>query len=364
MVIQYKVKKMSEIMPFLEKNKDIIDKTIEKYIPRKINAAYLKWLAGPAGYAYDIESIQKCIIDPTWNLLDRGGKRWRPSFFMLIAESLGKNPANLTDFAIIPELIHNGTLIIDDVEDNSDKRRNKPTTHNIYGTDVAINAGNALYYIPLKIIHENMDILGPEKTSRIYEAYVQEMINLSLGQAMDIWWHQGKSENVTIEQYLQMCAYKTGTLARLAAKLAVILSSGTKQEEKKISKIAESIGVGFQIQDDILDITATERDKFGKSFGNDIHEGKRTLMVIHALNNACEADKKKLIEILNRHTRDEQLINEALSILNKYSSVEFAKNTAKKIIEHAWTEADPILPESESKHMLAKFINYLIERNR
>ena len=353
---------MPELIPFLEENKKLIDKTIEKYIPRKIDAKYLEWLAGPAGYKYDTDSIQKCIIDPTWNLLDRGGKRWRPSFFILITESLGKKPDNLIDFAIIPELIHNGTLIIDDVEDDSDKRRNKPTIHNIYGTDIAINAGNALYYLPLKIIQGKKDLIGPALTSRAYEAYVQEMINLSLGQAMDIWWHQGKNENITIEQYLQMCAYKTGTLARLAARLAVILSSGTQVQEERISKFAESIGIGFQIQDDILDIATTERDKFGKSFGNDIHEGKRTLIVIHALNNACETDKKKLTEILNKHTRDEQEINEALVILHKYNSIEFAKNTAKKIVKDAWTQVNTTLPESESKHMLSKFADYLIER--
>ncbi|MFH1432826.1 MAG: polyprenyl synthetase family protein [archaeon] len=353
---------MEELIPFLENNRDIIDKKIEKYLPKKIDSAYLEWLAGPARYTYDIDSIQKCIIDPTWNLLNRGGKRWRPNFFILIVESLGKDADNLLDFAIIPELIHNGTLIIDDVEDNSDKRRNKPTIHNIYGTDIAINAGNALYYIPLKIIDENKNKLGPELTSRAYEVYVQEMINLSLGQAMDIWWHRGKNNNVSVEQYLQMCAYKTGTLARLTAKLAVILSSGTEKQEEKISKIAESIGIGFQIQDDILDMTSDEREKFGKSFGNDIHEGKRTLMVIHTLNSASEKDKKRLAEILDKHTRDEKLINEAFDIINKYKSIEFAKSTAKKIIEEAWNEVDVILPESKSKQMLSKLVTYLIER--
>ncbi len=354
---------MTELISFLEKNKELIDKTIEKYTPRKIDEAYLEWLAGPTGYKYEIDSIQKCIIDPIWNLLDRGGKRWRPSFFILITESLGKKADDLIDFAIIPELIHNGTLIIDDVEDDSDKRRNKPTIHQIYGTDVAINVGNALYYIPMKIMCEKKDVADSNMMSCAYEAYVQEMANLSLGQAMDIWWHKGKNENVTIEQYLQMCAYKTGTLARLTAKLAVILSHGTKEQEQKISKFAESVGIGFQIQDDILDVTTSQRDKFGKSFGNDIHEGKRTLMVIHAVNNACETDKKRLIAILNKHTRDKSEINEALAILTKYDSIEFAKNTAKRIIEDAWSEVDTILPESESKHMLSEFATYLIERD-
>lgn len=354
---------MCELSSFLDNNKELIDKTIEKYIPKKIDKKYMEWLFGPSRYNYDIDSIQKCIIDPTWNLLERGGKRWRPNFFILLVESLGRNSNDLIDFAIIPELIHNGTLIIDDVEDNSDKRRNKPTIHNIFGIDIAINAGNALYYIPLKIIEQNKGKLGPALSTRSYEVYVQEMINLSAGQAMDIWWHHGNNESITIDQYLQMCAYKTGTLARLSAKLAVILSNGTQEQEEKIGKLAESIGIGFQIQDDILDITSKDRSKFGKSYGNDIHEGKRTLIVIHALNNATETDKKRLVYILNKHTRDEHLINEALDILNRYDSIEFSKSTARKIIKDAWSDVEPFLKESDSKNMLAKFANYLIERN-
>ena len=357
---------MDDIHDYLLKNKTIIDKSISKYIPKKIDADYMKWLGGPPQYKYDIDPIQKCVIDPAWDLLDRGGKRWRPSFFMLVAESLGKKADKLVDFAVISEIIHNGTLIIDDVEDGADKRRNKPSIHSIYGTDVAINAGNAMYYIPLKIISSNSESLGPAMTAHAYEAYVQEMINLSLGQAMDIWWHKGKNDNITPEEYLQMCSYKTGTLARLAARLAVILSGGTKEQEDKISKLTEAVGIAFQIQDDILDITSADREKFGKSFGNDIHEGKRTLMVIHALNNADTRghphDKKRLIEILNNHTRDEKEINEAIAIINKYDSVQYAKETAKKVIKDAWSEADPVLAESRSKSILRKFTEYIVNR--
>ena len=351
-----------DIHDYMQKNKNIIDQAISRYIPKKIDRDYLKWLGGPSRYKYDIEPIQKCIVDPAWDLLDRGGKRWRPCFFMLIAESLGKNPSQLVDFAVISEIIHNGTLIIDDVEDGADKRRNKPSIHSIYGTDVAINAGNALYYIPLKIISAHKNDLGPALTSCAYEAYVQEMINLSLGQAMDIWWHRGKNDNISVEEYLQMCSYKTGTLARLAARLAVILSSGTKEQEDKLSKHAESIGIAFQIQDDVLDLISDDREKFGKSFGNDIHEGKRTLMVIHTQKNANQNDKKRLTEILNMHTRDEKEIKEAISIINKYDSVEYAKDTARKIITDAWSEAEPMLSDSKSKKILRRFSEYLIDR--
>jgi geranylgeranyl diphosphate synthase type I len=103
---------------------------------------------------------------------------------------LGKNPEDFVDFAIIPEVIHNGTLMVDDIEDSSEFRRGKPCTYKIYGLDIAINAGNAMYYLPLLPLIKNKEKISKEKLCKIYEIYVQEMINLSLGQAMDISWHR------------------------------------------------------------------------------------------------------------------------------------------------------------------------------
>jgi len=161
-----------------------------------------------------------------------------------------------------------------------------------------------------------------------------------------------------------MCAFKTGCLSRMAAKMAVVLSDGSEELAEKVGQVAEAIGVAFQIQDDILDITLTgeEREKFGKSFGNDIKEGKRTLMVIHTLKKADERDRKRLIKILNKHTDNLKERREAIEIIQKYGSVEYAQGVAKRIIREAWEETDKLLPETTAKKRLNEFINYLVER--
>ena len=142
-------------------------------------------------YSYTFEPLNKAIADPIWDMLDRGGKRWRPAFFLLICEALGQKSDYCLDFSIIPEVIHNGTLVIDDIEDSSEIRRGKPCTHKIFQIDIAINAGNAMYYLPLLPLMAQREKLSPEMQRDIYEVYVQEMINLSMGQAMDIAWHRG-----------------------------------------------------------------------------------------------------------------------------------------------------------------------------
>ncbi len=354
-----------KITDYFKKLRPEIDEVIEKYVPRKINQEWLEFVFGKANYQYTLESAQESLINPVWDFLDRGGKRWRPALFLLVAEAVKGSVGKMKDFSIVPELIHNGSLIIDDLEDESEIRRGKPCLHKIFGTDIAINIGNFLYFLPLIVFKKNRKQFKTEVLLKAYEIYMQKMINLHLGQGTDIYWHKGKAEKINEKEYFQMCVFKTGCLSRMAAELAVVFSEKNDQLVEKVGRVAEAIGVAFQIQDDILDITLSgqERKDFGKSFGNDIKEGKRSLMVIHSLNNADDKDKKRLLEILDRHIKDKAEIKEAILIMNKYNSIEYAKNIAKKIIKDAWQDADRFLKESEAKTRLKDFINYLIERS-
>jgi geranylgeranyl pyrophosphate synthase len=352
------------IEKLLEEKAPLINRAIEKYIPRFFSKNAVLFKVNPPRYAYNIESLNKAIAEPFWEFLDRGGKRWRPTLFLLICEALGKNPEDYLDYSIIPEVVHNGTLIIDDIEDASEYRRGKPCTYKIYGLDIAINAGNAMYYLPLLPLMENRDKIGAEKLAKIYEIYVQEMINLSLGQAMDITWHKGlaNADQISEEDYLQMCAYKTGTLARMAAKIAAVLADANEELVEKLGFFAESIGIAFQIQDDILDLTGEEFAEKKGGRGQDITEGKRTLIVIHTLKVANAEDRKRLIEILRMHTADQKLRDEAIAIMQKYGSIDYAKNFAKRIVEESWRNVEKLLPPSSAKEKLNAFAKFLIER--
>ncbi|MCX6814375.1 MAG: polyprenyl synthetase family protein [Candidatus Aenigmarchaeota archaeon] len=348
----------------LEELKSKIDQEMEKVIPKNADNNYLERVFGRPRYAYDLSAINNALNKPVWDFLDRGGKRWRPAMFLLIAEALGGDTKKLQKFAVISELVHSGSVITDDVEDDGELRRDKPCTHKIFGVDVAINAGNFLYFLPLMAFLKNRNKLNDKTLLRAYEIYAQEMTNIHAGQAMDIWWHKGNS-NPTESQYMQMCACKTGTLARMSARLAVALSEGSAEQEEKMGRFAESIGIAFQIQDDILDIISSGKDrkKFGKAFGNDIKEGKRTLMVIHTLEKASESDRERLLKILNSHTSDPKLVQEAISILQKYGSVQYTKQKAKKLVLNAWKEVDPLLKDSKAKKRLRDFAYFLIERD-
>ncbi len=349
-----------DIEKYLTEQSKGINHEIEKIVPHTIDGKWVEKVFGKASYAYDVESIQKSIADPIWNLLDRGGKRWRPVLFLLSLEAVGGDVNKYKHYSAIFEMVHNGTLMIDDIEDSSDLRRGQPCTHKVYGVDVAINAGNAMYYLPYTLIRDAKE-LSPEKRMALADIYGQEMLNVHIGQGMDILWHRGQKYSISEDEYLQMCAYKTGTLARMAARAGALLGGGSIEQQKALGKFSETIGVAFQIQDDLLNLAGEEFAK-GKGVGEDIHEGKRTIMVLHTLNKANEKDKKRLLDILNSHPSDEKTIREAIAIIEKHGSMDYARKKAKELVEKSWKDVEKVLPESEAKNTLRAFAEFLINR--
>ncbi|MBL7206008.1 MAG: polyprenyl synthetase family protein [Candidatus Aenigmarchaeota archaeon] len=350
-----------DIEKFLLEKKPIIDSKLLEFLPKEPDEKYVEWAFGKARYAYDIETIKNSLSKPVWDILDRGGKRWRPIMLLLVNEAFGGDPEKVLDFTATVEFSHEGSLLVDDIEDLSELRRGKPCIHKIYGNDIAINAGNFMYFLPALPFIKNRSGFDEKTLLNAYNIFTQEMINIHIGQGLDIFWHSGKKEDVKEEEYLQMCAYKTGTLARMSAKLGAVFANASEEQVEKIGKFAEAVGVGFQIQDDILSVVG---DKFQdkKGYGDDITEGKRTLMVLYTLTKVSEDEKNRLLEILGMHTTDKKLIGEALDILKKSGSVEYAKEKAKEIVKSAWLEVNDILEESDAKQKLKAFADFLVER--
>jgi len=337
----------------------LVNEALEKYIPRRIDEAWLNRVLGAPEYAYEVESLNKGVFEPFWDLADRGGKRWRPALMLMIYEALGGDPREIAPLAVIPEVIHNGTLAVDDVEDGSEFRRGKPCIHRIYGEDIAINMGNTMYYLPLLVLSEVA--IPDEKKLKILEEYVRMMIRLSLGQAMDIAWHRGIVKEVNESQYLQMTLFKTGALAGFAAKMAAIIADAPEERARMIQRFAELIAVAFQIQDDILNLVGDEA-KYGKEIGGDITEGKRTLMVIHALRNLPADEAERLRRILDMRTGDKRLIMEAIDLMKKAGSIDYARKVSEELAMEALEALRRGLPKSESRRKLEVLAEFLIRR--
>jgi octaprenyl-diphosphate synthase len=241
--------------------------------------------------------LVKSLTEPGRDLINRGGKRWRPLLMTLVCESLGGGDAALPLVPLV-EFCHNASLIHDDIEDGSGERRGKPAVHLIYGLDTALNGGSFLYFLALDCV-DSWTAPG-ELKNQAYALWAAQMRQLHLGQAMDIRWHRDSLALPDIDEYLAMTALKTGSLARLAACLGVIAATpalstaftspdmDAEKESRHFAEMAEELlsrfggaaeklGVGFQILDDVKNLDAGNP---GKQRGDDVVEGKKSLPVL------------------------------------------------------------------------------------
>jgi len=343
----------------------VVDRAIEELLPRLVDEAYLSDFFGEATYQYDPTAVQSALSDPIWELLDRGGKRWRAVVFLLLVDAFGEDPEEYLPYACIPEILHNGTIIVDDVEDDASKRRGGPALHLEHGTDIALNAGNAMYFLPLKIITRNPADLDGETRLGAYEMLMHELNRTHLGQGMDIHWHNEQEIRMSERQYLEMCACKTGCLGRIVARLAAIVTGQSENVEAAVADYAQQMSVAFQIGDDILDVehTLDEAGAFGKEFGNDVREGKKTLMVIHAAEHADPEDVARLEEILWADDNDDEEIMEVIEILQSTGSVEYAREQAQDLAARAREHLDGLDLEPGPAEDLAEFTRFVVERD-
>jgi octaprenyl-diphosphate synthase len=246
-----------------------IEEVLARALPRQPGQAWLEEQF--PGLGLD-PGLARDLVLPGRDLLDRGGKRWRPLLSLLVCEAFGGGDAVLPLVPLV-EFPHNASLVHDDIEDNSVQRRGKPAIHLLYGGDTAINSGSFLYFLPLACV-EAWDASAEVKNG-VWSLWAEHMRRLHLGQSMDIAWHRDFYSLPSVEDYVLMCRLKTGCLARFAALLGAFCAG--RHAAERCGEAAEKLGVGFQILDDVKNLSSGIP---GKERGDDIVEGKKSLPVL------------------------------------------------------------------------------------
>jgi geranylgeranyl diphosphate synthase type II len=233
------------------------------------------------------------LYEPMRYTLEAGGKRIRPLLVLLATEAVGGDYHEALDAAVAVELLHTFTLIHDDVMDHDDTRRGRPTVHKKWDVSVAILSGDGL----VALSYEALLRSRPSKASQLGRLFSNALLEICEGQALDKEFETRPS--VAVEEYFEMIRKKTAALLALCGELGAILGGGGEAEVQAIRQFGIHLGMAFQIQDDLLDIAADEK-KLGKTWGSDVLQKKKTLLLIHALKNASEEDRSALIAILNK----------------------------------------------------------------
>jgi geranylgeranyl pyrophosphate synthase len=320
-----------------------------------------------------VDSTNAGLFTPCWDLIDRGGKAWRPMLGLMIAKFFNVNIDDieknrlLYKFTALAELTHNASLIIDDIMDKSEFRRNQPCVHLKFGEDISINAGISLYYIPVfKILNS---ITDTQMKLTLLESYLEEIMSLQLGQGWDIEMN-GKNRTPSANNYLEIAMFKTGVCPRYTVKLIKTLINNKNYDHifKELVDIADFLSVSFQIKDDLLNISPSNLSQAKGFLGEDIFTGKHTLIVLHTLNSdKSDSQKDRLKEILYMGTKSENLIKEAIAILEKNGSIKYAEDIMNQFADTVLEKCERLskLKEFDGQAMqdISVLMNYLIKRN-
>jgi geranylgeranyl diphosphate synthase type I len=300
----------------------------------------------------------KTVYEASKHLITAGGKRLRPFLTLKACELVGGRIEDALPIAASIELLHNFTIIHDDIMDNDEKRRGVPTVHVLWGTPIAITAGDMLFAkayeavlctrnVPSQHLLEAMSII------------TNATILICEGQTSDMLFEQ--RTNVTEEDYLEMVYKKTAALFEAAAAAGALIGGGTPYQQEKLSNLARYIGLAFQMVDDVLGLIGSE-NTLGKPVGSDIREGKNTLLIIHALSHADDKLRTQILDVLGNKKASEKQINLTIQTIRSLDSIDYVVDKAKLFIDKAKAQLS-IFSSSPSKNILIDLCDHIISRS-
>ncbi len=292
------------------------------------------------------------LYDAMRHLPEAGGKRLRPVLSMISCEAVEGDIVNVIPLGIACELAHNFTLVHDDIMDKSRMRRGLPAVHMKYGEPTAIIAGDLLFTKAFESMHKtNCD-------AKIFKNVEYGLIDcireISEGQQLDMNFEERKivSEN----EYLEMIRKKTAVFFQYVSEAGAILGGASHEQSNALSQYGLNLGLGFQIWDDYLDISSS-KETLGKDIGNDIRNGKKTLIACHCLNNVEGNDKKIFDDIFGKTDATDEQVKKVYAVFKKTDSIDYARKKAEEFCNKA-KESLEILPDTDAKKILIDLVEY------
>jgi len=302
------------------------------------------------------ECEPKSLYEPFKYVMLGGGKRIRP-ILNLLGCGIASNDHNEAIYsAVAIEILHNFTLVHDDIMDNSNFRRNKPTVHKKWNNAIAILTGDVMIGYAYNLLNKHNN---HRNFNQILKLFTNEIIEVCEGQILDMDFNYNK--NVTLDDYINMIDKKTARLIETSLSIGGLIGNCSQIEYNALKNIGKNVGLAFQIQDDILDMVANETE-LGKKIGNDLLEGKKTILVIKAKETVSENADKEFIEYYfnNNGLKDDEIkIMDA--IFKKYNIYDFAIDKMNKYFNNA-EDNYKYLKDNEYKELLIDIISKLKNR--
>ncbi|RPI06388.1 MAG: polyprenyl synthetase family protein [Ignavibacteriae bacterium] len=294
------------------------------------------------------------LYSPAKYVLVAGGKRIRPVLTLLACEAVGGDASTALHAGAGIEILHNFTLVHDDIMDHADTRRGRLTVHKKWDENVAILSGDALLAFAYRALLRT-------KSTRIQEVskiFTEGVVTICEGQSLDKEFET--RHRVHVNEYLMMIEKKTGKLVSIAAQIGALIGNASASDLEALRRYGEYVGRAFQIQDDLLDITADEKE-FGKTIGGDLVEGKKTFLLLEALRRAKGDQKKMLQRIFTNGGVPRKQVPAFRLIYEETGAIESAQKRIENDIMDAKNQLS-MLPASPARETLRWMTDKLLNR--
>ena len=305
--------------------------------------------------------MDKYLYAPLLEFSRNGGKRHRPLICFIACLAVGGDATRAVSAAAAIEHFHTAALIHDDIADEAELRRGEPCLYLKEGMGLAINMGD----LGLQLVNGTV-VKDASLDDAVKVRVLTELIDMTRrtieGQALDIGWARDGRYDITPEDYLVMATCKTAHYSG-AVPLAIgaIIGGGTETQIEGLRNYGLDTGLAFQIQDDLLNLIG-KAESTKKGFRDDITEGKRTLVVVHALQNLSGADRDRLIEILSSHAKDPAVLEEAVALMNQAGSIDHARNYAENLTSIAKNRLVDMIDPSPARDLLVSMADWFVNR--
>lgn len=305
----------------------------------------------------DMAEEPELLYAPITYSLSGGGKRLRPLLLLLSAQAFGGEVQAALPAAAAVEVFHNFTLLHDDIMDNADLRRGKPSVYARWGENVAILSGDAMMICAYKLLGQ----IASEKLPRVLGIFNDMALKVCEGQQYDMDFE--KKSKVSVVEYIQMIESKTSALLSGSAMIGAVLAGASDDDVRKIERFATELGLAFQLQDDLLDSYGDTA--LGKKIGGDILEGKQTYLMVQAMSRASEAQRGIL---RTTHCRTDLTPEQKIARVKAvYDQLDVARLTEQHIsqrFERALAIVDTLSAEEQKREPLTVFAQNLTGRKR
>jgi geranylgeranyl pyrophosphate synthase len=300
--------------------------------------------------------------------LSREGKGIRPALCLATCRAFGGVERHALPSAAAIELLHNSFLVHDDIEDDSEYRRNVPTMHRQYGVPLALNVGDAMNAMSVRLLRQNLSVLGPELATKVFDEFDHMSLETIEGQAMELGWIRDNDCQTTEEDYLLMVLKKTSWYSFIhPARIGALIAQPDRNDLDGFNHFGYYLGAAFQIQDDVLNLSG-DRSKYGKEIGGDLLEGKRTLILSHLFRSASVTEKQRLAAFFGK-PRAQRLPREVARIydvMRSHGSLDYARQAAQAFADRARREFETAYASAapgEDLDFIRSLVDYMVSRD-